>query len=118
MLRRTALSSILLLAAAWPAAAQDTYAAADAELNRLYQKIESRLINDHATKQQLIKAQRAWVAFRDAECAFSASGVEGGSVYREVLEACLSDLTKVRIGNFNGYLSCQEGDMACPVPAN
>ena len=108
-----------LLATVIPSQAQQaTYKAADAELNRLYQKIESRLSGDAAAKHKLVAAQRAWVAFRDAECTFAASGVEGGSAYPQVLEACLQDLTETRVENFNAYLNCEEGDLSCPVPAN
>ena len=91
---------------------------ADAELNRLYQKIESKLSANPAAKHQFTVAQRAWIAFRDAECKFAASGVEGGSVYPQVYGACIEDLTEARVANFNTYLSCEEGDLACPVPAN
>jgi len=107
-----------LLAGTAPVHAQDaSYAQTDAELNRLFQKIESRLAQNHDGKQKLITAQRAWIAFRDDECKFAASGVEGGTVYKDVLEACMQDMAKARIANFNTYLKCEEGDMGCPVPA-
>ncbi|MCG6573340.1 DUF1311 domain-containing protein [Pseudomonas sp. AF32] len=59
--------------------------AADDELNSLYKQITARLKDNPEAKQLLVKAQRAWVGFRDAECNFSASGVEGGSVYPVVV---------------------------------
>ena len=49
------------------------YEQADSELNRLYQQIMGRLTADAdmaGTRKDLIAAQRAWIAFRDAECAF------------------------------------------------
>jgi hypothetical protein len=48
---------------------------ADVELNVLYRQITASLNDDEATTELPVAAQRAWVAFRDAECAFSASGV-------------------------------------------
>ncbi len=63
----------------------------------------------------MIEAQRKWIAFRDAECKFQASGVEGGSIYPEILTACGAGLVEARVRDFNHYLSCMEG--ACPVPA-
>ncbi|WP_457967897.1 lysozyme inhibitor LprI family protein [Pseudomonas sp. R4-84] len=90
--------------------------AADKELNRLYQKITARLKDNAAAKQLLVKAQRAWIDFRDAECSFSASGVEGGSVHPMIHNECITTLTKARIDAFNTYLSCKEGDLSCPVP--
>lgn len=34
-----------------------------------------------------------------------------------VVSTCLDDLTKTRTETLKGYLSCEEGDLACPVPA-
>jgi uncharacterized protein YecT (DUF1311 family) len=90
--------------------------AADKELNALYQQITSRLKSNPDSKKQLVSAQRAWVAFRDAECKFSASGVEGGSVYPLIYSNCTTELTKARVATFKTYLKCQEGDLGCPVP--
>lgn len=91
-------------------------AAADKELNTLYQQITSRLKGNPDGKKLLVGAQRSWVAFRDAECQFSASGVEGGSVYPLIYSNCVTQLTKARVETFKTYLKCQEGDLGCPVP--
>lgn len=96
--------------------ASQQHAAADKELNALYQQITSRLKSNPDSKNQLVGAQRAWVAFRDAECRFSASGVEGGSVYPLIYSNCTTELTKARVQTFKQYLKCQEGDLSCPVP--
>ena len=113
-----ALAVSALVAVAPLAAQQGNLADADAELNRLYQKLESRLMRRPEAKQELVLAQRAWIAFRDAECRFAASGVRGGSIYQQVYQGCLQDLTQARVENFNNYLNCPEGDVACPVPSN
>jgi uncharacterized protein YecT (DUF1311 family) len=89
----------------------------DAELNKLYKEIEARLKDDPDTKKLLVTAQRSWVAFRDAECDFQASGSSGGSVAPMIYSMCLDGLTKSRIEDFKGYLQCEEGDLSCPVPA-
>lgn len=91
-------------------------AAADKELNALYQQITSRLKSNPDSKKQLVGAQRAWVAFRDAECKFSASGVAGGSVYPLIYNNCIASVTKTRTEALKQYLKCEEGDMSCPVP--
>jgi len=90
--------------------------AADKELNDLYKQITARLKDDPEAKQLLVKAQRAWIVFRDAECNFSASGVEGGSVYPLIYSNCITAQTKARIEAFKTYLKCKEGDLSCPVP--
>ncbi|ROM76883.1 MULTISPECIES: lysozyme inhibitor LprI family protein [Pseudomonas] len=92
------------------------YKAADKELNDLYKQITGRLKDNPEAKQMLVKAQRAWIAFRDAECDFSASGVEGGSVYPLIYSTCMTTQTKTRVEAFKAYLNCKEGDLSCPVP--
>lgn len=89
---------------------------ADKELNALYQQITTRLKGNADSKKLIVNAQRAWIGFRDAECKFSASGVEGGSVYPLIYSNCITELTKARVETFKAYLKCQEGDMGCPVP--
>jgi uncharacterized protein YecT (DUF1311 family) len=89
----------------------------DSALNKAYREIEHRLADSPDARNALIAAERAWVHFRDAECKFSASGVEGGSVYSSVVMQCTADLTAKRVAELRNYLSCEEGDLACPVPS-
>ncbi|VVP76906.1 hypothetical protein PS914_01819 [Pseudomonas fluorescens] len=96
--------------------AAQQHKAADKELNALYQQITGRLQADPDSKKLMVGAQRAWIAFRDAECKFSASGVAGGSVYPLIYSNCITDLTKARVETLKNYLKCQEGDLGCPVP--
>ena len=91
------------------------YKQADARLNTLYQQINGHLKDNPQGKKSLLTAQRAWLAFRDAECTFAASGVEGGSIYPLIHNQCLADLTQKRAETLKGYLDCQEGDLSCPV---
>lgn len=93
------------------------YKASDAELNKVYRKIQARLKDDADTAKLLVSTQKAWIGFRDAECKFSSSGVEGGSVYPFISASCLDAMTKSRIEDLKVYLDCEEGDMSCPVPA-
>jgi uncharacterized protein YecT (DUF1311 family) len=89
---------------------------ADRRQSALYKQITGRLRANKATTKLLVIAQRAWMAFRDAECAFSTSGVSGGSAYGMIQAICLDRLTSKRIDDFKTYLRCEEGDMGCPVP--
>ncbi|MGE4248980.1 MAG: lysozyme inhibitor LprI family protein [Parvibaculaceae bacterium] len=88
----------------------------DAELNALYKQIEQRLKDNADARKLLTTAQRNWVSFRDAECAFAASASAGGSVYPMVHAQCADGLTQARVKDFKAYLSCPEGDLSCPVP--
>lgn len=89
----------------------------DGALNKAYREIERRLADSHDAKSALVAAERAWVHFRDSECKFSAAGVDGGSVYTSVVMQCTADMTAKRIADLRTYLHCEEGDLACPVPA-
>jgi uncharacterized protein YecT (DUF1311 family) len=90
--------------------------AEDARLNTAYREIMKRLTDDAAGRQALQKAQRAWIGFRDAECAFSTAGTEGGSIHPMMVSQCLAAFTAARTEQLGGYLGCQEGDLSCPVP--
>lgn len=96
--------------------AGQSFAKSDLALNGLYREIMQRLGRDSAEARQLVAAQRAWIAFRDAECDFAASGVEGGSIYPMTVVNCRDTLTQRRIDDLKFYLSCEEGDTSCPVP--
>lgn len=103
--------------AAMNACAGSAYKQSDAELNRLYKEISQRLLNnDEDALKLLVKAQRAWIAYRDAECTFAASPSAQGSIYPVIYAQCLKTITDARIDAFTTYLNCEEGDMGCPVP--
>jgi uncharacterized protein YecT (DUF1311 family) len=90
--------------------------AADERLNGLYAKVRERLAGDERKLGLLREAQRAWIGYRDAECAFQASTVEGGSAQPMVTSQCLADQTTRRAADLDAYLACEEGDLACPLP--
>ncbi len=98
--------------------ADKEHKAGDAKLNAAYGEIMKRLAGDDATKKLLQTAQRDWIAFRDAECAFQTSAASGGSIQPMLVSLCLATLTQDRVTQLEAYLHCEEGDMSCPVPAN
>ena len=69
--------------------AANEYRSADKELNSFYSKLEK--------SKELVSAERAWIAYRDAECAYQVKAVEGGSMAPLVQASCLADLTKQRL---------------------
>lgn len=98
------------------ACAGRNFDAADARLNGLWKQVTARLAGNADAKAEAVAAQRAWIAFRDAECTFAASGVEGGSIYPTIWAECRRSLTEERSRTLSGYLVCQEGDLSCPLP--
>jgi uncharacterized protein YecT (DUF1311 family) len=93
-----------------------SFSEADAELNARYKEIEHRLVDAPDIKELLKKAQRSWIAFRDTECAFQSSAVQGGSEAPMIVAGCMESLTRDRLASFESYLSCDEYDTSCPVP--
>lgn len=96
--------------------AVDRFAASDSELNAVYRQVRQRLGDLPDSNRRLVAAQRAWIAFRDAECGFEASAVAGGSLAPMIIADCRDRLTRLRVEDLTRDLSCQEGDTTCPVP--
>ncbi|AYD66415.1 DUF1311 domain-containing protein [Achromobacter sp. LC458] len=96
--------------------ADQAYRQSDKDLNAAYRSVIDRLKDDSTKTTQLQAAQKAWLFFRDAECAFSSGGATGGSIYPMVLSQCLDKLTQARTKELRAYLKCKEGDTSCPVP--
>lgn len=70
------------------------YKKADAELNRIYQLAFTGL--DEKAADNLRKAQRAWIVYRDAQCDAEYAKWEGGSGGPAAHLACLLRLTQLR----------------------
>ncbi|UVK40093.1 DUF1311 domain-containing protein [Mesorhizobium sp. AR10] len=90
------------------------YGAADARLNKAYKDLVGR--NDDKTNKLLQTAQRAWIIFRDAECAYSTADSEGGSIHPMEVSECLTRLTNDRIKQLTSGANCEEGDASCASP--
>ncbi|BCM18540.1 lysozyme inhibitor LprI family protein [Mesorhizobium sp. J8] len=86
-------------------------ASADAGLNAVYKALAGRLAP--ADLKRLRDAQRAWIPFRDKECAFRTRPYADGSAYSTLVETCKTELTKVRLAQLQHQLQCPEGDLSC-----
>ena len=82
---------------------------ADAQLNLEYKKIVSKLKQDASdeynkeTLKRLVKAQKAWISFRDAECDLQATEMLGGTGEGLVALGCLRDLTEKRTSELKSF---------------
>ena len=90
------------------------YQAADKTLNQTYQAAIKRA--EAPQRELLKKAQQAWIALRDADCAFIGSGTEGGSIQPMIVNQCLADKTNEREAYLATLMQCEEGDLSCPLP--
>ena len=73
----------------------------DARLNDVYKKLISKLSPDR--KKALLKAQRAWIKFREANCD-SWFDPQGGTAARMNSSGCLLTMTATRAKELEGML--------------
>jgi uncharacterized protein YecT (DUF1311 family) len=87
--------------------------AADAELNRVYKDVVARLAKDAKLGDRLKTAQRAWVAFRDAQLTLLWPGDDPGQGSVAPTCACgaSQELTEERTKQLKRMLAGEEGDV-------
>lgn len=73
----------------------------DARLNRSYQAAQKRMTLPRQ-KAALTKAQRAWIAFRDADCA-SRYDPDWGTISRIEANTCVLDRTAERADELDAF---------------
>ncbi|MDK4702884.1 lysozyme inhibitor LprI family protein [Rhizobium sp. CNPSo 4062] len=91
---------------------------ADKALNAQYKKtraamvaIDADLDNDmKGAEKALIKAQRAWVDYRDGECETQGFQARGGSMEPMLVSGCKADLTKKRTKELKDLADGPEGN--------
>ncbi|TXH83773.1 MAG: DUF1311 domain-containing protein [Rhizobium sp.] len=91
---------------------------ADKALNAQYKKtraamvaIDADLDNDmKGAEKALIKAQRAWVDYRDGECEAQGFQARGGSMEPMLVSGCKADLTKERTKELKDLADGPEGN--------
>jgi uncharacterized protein YecT (DUF1311 family) len=83
----------------------------DAAMNDVYQRLLAKL-TDPKQKALLEDAERAWIAYRDKQCAFQTSNA-AGSVRPLIQFGCLDEKTNVHVAELNRQLNCKEGDPSC-----
>jgi uncharacterized protein YecT (DUF1311 family) len=85
--------------------AQEDFQAADKELNTKYKQArdltrkrdEGSDVELKGADEALVRAQRAWIAYRDAQCDSAAFQSRGGSMQPLVLSSCKANLTRARV---------------------
>ena len=79
---------------------------ADARLNQVYQRVLKSLEPDAGgaeTKKKLVEAQRAWVKFRDADCAAVYQQHIDGTIRNVMHHGCMRARTEQRIKELNEF---------------
>ena len=67
---------------------------AERSMRAAYAKLRSKTGQDH--RQLLEKAQSAWIANRDAQCAYEAEGYPGSTMSSASIIACVADANRAR----------------------
>ena len=75
--------------------ASEDAARADKELNDVYKLLMSKMAQ--AEKENLRKAQRLWIQFRDTQCKFEYEFYMPGSIAPMIACQCHARMTKTRI---------------------
>lgn len=84
--------------------AGEDYDKADKDLNVEYQKLRKLLgerdkaadENGKGSVDALVAAQRAWVAYRDANCNLAGFQARGGSMEPQLVASCLAQMSRDR----------------------
>jgi uncharacterized protein YecT (DUF1311 family) len=93
--------------------AVDNLKSADKALNEAYHALMAKQ-DDGTSKRRLTGAQRAWIAYRDRECAFEVGPQEGGgTIWPMENSGCLEQITATRIRELKQALSCTP--LSCPA---
>jgi uncharacterized protein YecT (DUF1311 family) len=96
--------------------------AVDAVLNTLYGKIIAKLkqtddpdhdINERAElRKRLISSERAWIAYREAECSHASAAMLGGSGEGTLLAYCRLSMRQDRVNNLYRFYVSRFPDIA------
>jgi uncharacterized protein YecT (DUF1311 family) len=91
--------------------ADKAFKASDKQLNDKYHALYEG--SSAAGRQQLQTAQRAWIAYRDAQCTFNSMGSVGGSRHALAYSTCADMLTQAQTKIMDQQLNCDDGDTSC-----
>ncbi len=94
--------------------AMDAYKVSDKKLNQSFQTLSNKL--SPQGKAALQKSQRAWIAWRDAQCTFETMASEGGTIHSLVITSCIDEMTKEQTKRLDKMNNCEEGDLSCTRP--
>jgi uncharacterized protein YecT (DUF1311 family) len=82
--------------------AWERFERADRQLNTLYKRLIARLPANSRTL--VVKAQRQWLLYRDAHCAYYEKTYEGGSMQPMVVALCKEETTLSRVKELENLL--------------
>ena len=88
--------------------AGEAYERADKALNAEWAKVMDHYGGDAEAKALLLDGQRAWIKYRDAQCAMAAFDFRGGSIWPLINSGCLAELTRRRTAELVALLQGEQ----------
>jgi uncharacterized protein YecT (DUF1311 family) len=82
------------------------YKAADAELNKVYNRLASKL--DEAARAKLKAVEVSWLKYRDDNCDYESALYEGGSIQPAIYSSCMERMTKARTAELREQIEERE----------
>lgn len=86
--------------------ARKEYEAADAELNKVYNRLAAKLEEEQRT--QLKTAELAWIKYRDTNCDFEGAFYKGGTIRPMVQSYCLARMSNERTAELKQQIETYE----------
>ena len=84
------------------------FKAADAELNRVYNLLASKVGDYGGQREKLKAAETSWLKYRDDNCDYEASLYEGGSLKPSIYSSCMERMTKARTAELREEIKEQD----------
>lgn len=82
------------------------YQAADAEMNKAYSQLVSKI--DADARARLKEAELSWIKYRDANCRYESSFYLGGTMRPMIESFCLARMTKARTAEIREQIKFQQ----------
>lgn len=86
--------------------ADKRFKAADAELNRAYNQLASKLEADARARLKTVEV--SWLKYRDDNCDYEAAFFKGGSMRPLIYSSCMERMTRARAAELRGQIEEQE----------
>ena len=86
--------------------AERNFKTADAELNRVYNTLASKL--DAEARARLKTAEVSWLKYRDDNCEYEGAFYEGGTMQPLIYSSCKERMTKARTAELREQIKEQE----------
>jgi uncharacterized protein YecT (DUF1311 family) len=91
--------------------AEFAYVQVDQELNERYRAQLAR-VRGTSSEKPFVTAQKAWLQFRDLDCKYQASVIEGGTMHGQWVLDCMRQRAIERTKHIESFLNCN--DNGCP----